>query len=171
MIIMLLVFAYCYAAMLVFVYLRKIDLFSRVIDLNKAMIISNFALLVLTLLFLMMTTMSDPGFIRQGVDFINLVEEFDATQMCPECRILRTIRSRHCGVCHKCVERFDHHCPWINNCIGVNNHNFFMIYIFSQFSLLIQSIFSIIIAVMQEINQEQIHHDSVSILFDFYPWQ
>lgn len=121
MIIMLLVFAYCYAAMILFVYLH----------LNQGLIISNFILLVITLLFLMMTTMSDPGVIRQGVDFLKLVEEFDATQMCPECQILRTIRSRHCGVCHKCVERFDHHCPWINNCIGVNNHNFFMIYIFS----------------------------------------
>lgn len=131
MIIMLLVFAYCYAAMILFVYLRKFDLSLYVLDLNQGLIISNFILLVITLLFLMMTTMSDPGVIRQGVDFLKLVEEFDATQMCPECQILRTIRSRHCGVCHKCVERFDHHCPWINNCIGVNNHNFFMIYIFS----------------------------------------
>jgi palmitoyltransferase ZDHHC13/17 len=131
MIIMLLVFAYCYAAMVVFVYLRKIYFFLFILDLNKTLIISNFALLVITLLFLMMTTMSDPGFIRQRVDFLKLVEKFDATQMCPECQILRTIRSRHCGVCHRCVERFDHHCPWINNCIGVNNHNFFMIYIFS----------------------------------------
>jgi palmitoyltransferase len=81
----------------------------------------------------MMTTMSDPGVIRQGVDFLKLVEEFDATQMCPECQILRTIRSRHCGVCHKCVERFDHHCPFINNCVGHNNRKYFIVFIFFAF--------------------------------------
>ena len=80
LIIMLFIFAYCQAAMVLFVYLRKIHpsiLF--LVDLNKVLILSNIVLLSLTLLFLMMTTMSDPGVIRQGVDFLKLVEEFDAT--------------------------------------------------------------------------------------------
>jgi len=116
------------------------------------MVISNFALFAFTIIFLIMTTMSDPGFIREGVDFLRLVEEFDATQLCPECQILRTIRSRHCGVCHQCVERFDHHCPWINNCIGVNNHNFFLCYIFTQYALLIHTLASHSLAIMQFLN-------------------
>ncbi len=51
--------------------------------------------------------------------------------MCPVCECLRTTRSRHCNICNRCVERFDHHCPWINNCVGTRNHVFFYLYILS----------------------------------------
>ena len=51
--------------------------------------------------------------------------------MCPDCEVLRTPRSRHCAICNKCVERFDHHCPWINNCVGIHNHNAFLVFLWS----------------------------------------
>ena len=61
--------------------------------------------------------------------------------MCPDCEVLRTPRSRHCAICNKCVERFDHHCPWINNCVGIHNHNSFLVFLWSL--TLIFSIISI----------------------------
>jgi palmitoyltransferase len=32
-------------------------------------------------------------------------------------------------VCNKCVEKFDHHCVYINNCLGHRNHKYFMIFL------------------------------------------
>lgn len=81
--------------------------------------------------------------------FLTLLEDFDATQLCPECKTLKTIRSRHCPVCHTCVERFDHHCPWINNCIGVKNHNWFILYITAQCLLLLDSLAITVYAISQ----------------------
>lgn len=65
--------------------------------------------------------------------------------MCPDCEVLRTPRSKHCAICNRCVERFDHHCPWINTCVGIHNHNAFLTFIvFLLIDLVLITISSII---------------------------
>lgn len=43
-----------------------------------------------------------------------------------------------CPYLASCVHRFDHHCPWINNCVGENNRQAFLMYVLTQFLLLLQ---------------------------------
>ncbi|XP_058070153.1 probable protein S-acyltransferase 22 isoform X3 [Magnolia sinica] len=45
--------------------------------------------------------------------------------------------SKHCRVCDKCVDGFDHHCRWLNNCIGRKNYRRFFILMVSALLLLI----------------------------------
>ncbi|CAD5111394.1 unnamed protein product [Dimorphilus gyrociliatus] len=40
---------------------------------------------------------------------------------CDKCQKRRPDRAHHCKRCKQCVLKMDHHCPWINNCVGEAN--------------------------------------------------
>jgi len=48
---------------------------------------------------------------------------------CRKCHKVKPDRCHHCRICQRCVLKMDHHCPWINNCVGFYNYKYFFLFI------------------------------------------
>jgi len=84
------------------------------------------------------TMFYDPGFVpklgglqqQKGViDELLSLWIFDEHHFCVACMVRMPLRSKHCKRCNRCVAKHDHHCPWVYNCVGVNNHRQFVSYL------------------------------------------
>jgi len=78
----------------------------------------------------------NPGRLARRFDFLYLVDTLlekglHLDNVCVYDEILKSETSFHCQICNRCVELFDHHCPFINNCLGSNNHKYFLIFLAS----------------------------------------
>mmetsp|Transcript_63976 Transcript_63976/g.177506 ORF Transcript_63976/g.177506 Transcript_63976/m.177506 type:complete len:713 (-) Transcript_63976:249-2387(-) len=69
-------------------------------------------------------------------EYVTLVERGDFKQVCVVCRTRRKMRSHHCKECGRCVDRLDHHCPWIDNCVGLGNQRSFYCFIVALLSVI-----------------------------------
>uniref|UniRef100_A0A8C1A5H3 Palmitoyltransferase n=1 Tax=Cyprinus carpio carpio TaxID=630221 RepID=A0A8C1A5H3_CYPCA len=45
--------------------------------------------------------------------------------LCKKCIVPKPARTHHCSICSRCILKMDHHCPWLNNCVGHFNHRYF----------------------------------------------
>lgn len=98
-------------------------------SIGSFMLIGIVAAVIANLIYLMS---SNPGYIEIPKTY-NWQELYKNAkgEICTDCKIFRPPRSRHCFYCNRCVMRYDHHCQWINNCVGLKNNNMFLIFLFT----------------------------------------
>ena len=105
--------------------------------LNWAYVLNSYILAVHTL----------PGIVTNDIE----TEKFNT--FCSRCEKYRPARAHHCRKCKKCILRFDHHCYWLDNCIGFYNQGHFvrllvsagagfLLTLYLLFSVLYERIFS-----------------------------
>ena len=115
----------------VFVYLKCIGVVHAIIC----------CLLVgLCLMLFIMLQRIDPGRITKANVYL-LVKKYPYDKLlfhpstCSTCKLEKVARSKHCSHCNVCIERQDHHCIWINRCIGAKNYYIFLLFLITHIVL------------------------------------
>ncbi|KAF4660412.1 Palmitoyltransferase zdhhc14 [Perkinsus chesapeaki] len=114
-----------------------------------------------TMSLLMMTIYSDPGILprlEHHAEYIDSATGEHRTRppprfqdcaischpfrlkYCTTCHLYRPPRTTHCSVCNICIQRFDHHCPWVGNCIAEGNYGVFYVFLLCTTALTLWAI-------------------------------
>ncbi|XP_068178922.1 palmitoyltransferase ZDHHC3-A isoform X3 [Antennarius striatus] len=108
---------------------------------------------------------TDPGAVPKGNATKEYIESLQlkpgqVVYKCPKCCSIKPDRAHHCSVCKRCIRKMDHHCPWVNNCVGENNQKYFVL--FTMYIALI-SLHSLVMVVFHFLNCFE--DDWTSLLF------
>ncbi|KAI8883417.1 zf-DHHC-domain-containing protein [Backusella circina FSU 941] len=152
-------------------------------------------LFLLSLASMLKTSWTDPGIIPRNLDPSPIQEELDeqasgvynssiwtqaapkeivikgvawTLKYCETCRLYRPPRASHCRQCDNCVEFEDHHCIWLNNCVGKRNYRSFFTFI-STAALLCLYVIGCVIYQLIYISKSQDHPVDFSFVFSQAP--
>lgn len=108
---------------------------------------------------------ADPGIITKlNVDRLCELYPWDEIcfyqSICSTCNYLKPARSKHCSLCGVCVARFDHHCIWVNNCIGIGNHKWFLGFLFWHQVLCIYGVYIGLMIIYEDIMDKNLFNST-----------
>ncbi|ORX54748.1 ankyrin [Piromyces finnis] len=117
-------------------------------------IVDVFIMVTVLILFLYCVN-SNPGYLTKEYSMENskyknlsslVYNGGEIKKYCYTCELMKPKSSKvkHCKICNKCVCRFDHHCTFINNCVGAGNHKTFIYLLISALSALGMTLFRIV---------------------------
>uniref|UniRef100_A0A8C5X2Z9 Palmitoyltransferase n=1 Tax=Malurus cyaneus samueli TaxID=2593467 RepID=A0A8C5X2Z9_9PASS len=66
---------------------------------------------------------------KTKAEMLKRTQNSSRIRFCDRCQLIKPDRCHHCSVCAMCVLKMDHHCPWVNNCIGFSNYKFFLLFL------------------------------------------
>ncbi|CAI4225956.1 unnamed protein product [Auanema sp. JU1783] len=91
-------------------------------------------LLVALFITLIKISLGDPGVVPKNQSAAAFVESVESlcsrVTYCFFCMVDKPAKSKHCSVCDRCVKNFDHHCPWLHQCITKKNLRPFIVFAF-----------------------------------------
>lgn len=101
-----------------------------------------FLLVLWTLFTFVVASTAPPGFVTgRNAHLLEDVYKYDGflfvKQECSTCKTPKVARSKHCRMMGRCVEKYDHYCPWINNTVGGLNFRYFLLFVFSTMVFLV----------------------------------
>ena len=84
---------------------------------------------ILALIFYIILSAKDSGIKLSKEPQNKLIVQGDTGKFwCYLCEEVREKGTKHCYSCCKCVPDFDHHCPFLNTCIGGKNYSIFIVF-------------------------------------------
>lgn len=104
------------------------------------------------------------------------------TKDCGTCKFNKVARSKHCRTCDRCVSKFDHHCIWLNNCVGERNYRWFLLYLICNSIIMVYGTVASVSIILTELygprkllqanftNRQtgEVHGPTLNILFSYF---